>query len=42
MKKFRKLAMEKTAAAYIYFTGMLTVAATPMIAVYLLLYLIAE
>ena len=42
MKKFRKLAMEKTAAAYIYFAGMMIAAAMPMITVYLLLYLIAE
>lgn len=38
MKKFKKLAMENTIAAYIYFAAMLAVAATPLIALNLLLY----
>lgn len=42
MKKLKKLAMKNTAAAYIYFTGMMAAAASPLIALYLLLYMIGE
>lgn len=38
MKKFKKLAMKNTLAAYIYFVAMITVVAAPLTALYLLLY----
>lgn len=41
MEKFRKLAAKNTVAAYIYFIAILIAAAAPMIALYLMFYLIA-